>query len=132
MQFSVTSADRSARTICSTQSKQSWRNGTWSINDLWHFPIRHPNIDQSFVSDLMIDPDAAALTGVTIAIAHSLRVKVVDKGVESEGKATFLRARGCEELQGNLISRPVDGQEFRRFLVREKDDDVCRAEALTS
>jgi EAL domain-containing protein (putative c-di-GMP-specific phosphodiesterase class I) len=65
-------------------------------------------------------------------MAQSPRVKVVGEGVESEGKTTFLRALGCEELQGYLISRPVDGQEFRRFLVREKDDDVCGAEALTS
>ena len=48
---------------------------------------------------LMIDPDAAALTGAIIAMAHSVRAKVVGEGVESEEQATFLRSRGCEELQ---------------------------------
>jgi predicted signal transduction protein with EAL and GGDEF domain len=97
--------------------------GYSSINYLRHFPIRRLKIDRSFVSDLMTDPDAAALTGAIIAMAHSLRVAVVGEGVESEAQAYFLRERGCEELQGYLISRPVDSEGFRRFLVKEKDSD---------
>ena len=104
--------------------------GYSSINYLRHFPIRRLKIDRSFVSDLMIDPDAAALTGAIIAMAHSLRVKVVGEGVESEEQATFLRSRGCEELQGYLISRPVDDKEFRRFLVRDKDPEDSETESV--
>ncbi|MBW2723357.1 MAG: EAL domain-containing protein [Deltaproteobacteria bacterium] len=98
--------------------------GYSSINYLRHFPIRRLKIDRSFVSDLMTDPDAAALTGAIIAMAHSLRVKVVGEGVETEEQAHFLRTRGCEELQGYLISRPVCADEFERFLVREKDPET--------
>jgi diguanylate cyclase (GGDEF)-like protein len=98
--------------------------GYSSINYLRHFPIRRLKIDRSFVSDLMIDPDAAALTGAIIAMAHSLRVKVVGEGVETEEQAHFLRTRGCEELQGYLISKPVDSEDFRRFLVLEKDPET--------
>lgn len=95
--------------------------GYSSINYLRHFPIRRLKIDRSFVCDLMSDPDAAALTGAIIAMAHSLRVKVVGEGVETEDQARFLRERGCEELQGYLISPPVGSDDFRRFLVREKE-----------
>ena len=98
--------------------------GYSSINYLRHFPIRRLKIDRSFVSDLMSDPDAAALTGAIIAMAHSLRVKVVGEGVETEEQAHFLRTRGCEELQGYLISPPVASDEFERFLVLEKDEEA--------
>jgi EAL domain-containing protein (putative c-di-GMP-specific phosphodiesterase class I) len=54
-------------------------------------------------------------------MAHSLRVKVVGEGVETEDQARFLRERGCEELQGYLISPPIGSDDFRRFLVREKE-----------
>ncbi|MCP4038554.1 MAG: EAL domain-containing protein [bacterium] len=97
--------------------------GYSSINYLRHFPIRRLKIDRSFVSDLMSDPDAAALTAAIIAMAHSLRVKVVGEGVESEEQATFLRVRDCEELQGYLISPPVEADDFRRFLYSEKEVD---------
>ncbi len=98
--------------------------GYSSINYLRHFPIRRLKIDRSFVSDLLTDPDAAALTGAIIAMAHSLRVKVVGEGVEREEQAVFLRDRGCEELQGYLFSPPVDSNKFRRFLEPEKDEEI--------
>ncbi len=97
--------------------------GYSSINYLRHFPIRRLKIDRSFVNDLMTDPDAAALTAAIIAMAHSLRVKVVGEGVENEDQAAFLRDRHCEELQGYLFSPPVKASEFRRFLRPEKPDD---------
>ena len=95
--------------------------GYSSINYLRHFPIGRLKIDRSFVSDLLSDPDAAALTTAIIAMAHSLRVSVVGEGVENEEQADFLRSRGCEELQGYLFSPPVDHIEFRRFLEIDKD-----------
>ncbi|MDP6979202.1 MAG: EAL domain-containing protein [Myxococcota bacterium] len=99
--------------------------GYSSINYLRHFPIRRLKIDRSFVNDLMTDPDAAALTAAIIAMAHSLRVKVVGEGVESEEQAAFLRERGCEELQGYLFSPPVKASDFKKFLSPEKPDDDC-------
>jgi diguanylate cyclase (GGDEF)-like protein len=98
--------------------------GYSSINYLRQFPINRLKIDRSFVSDLMSNPDDAALTGAIIAMAHSLRVAVVAEGVETEEQACFLRKRGCEELQGYLISPPIDAVKFRRFLVREKEDEA--------
>ena len=96
------------------------------------FPIGRLKIDRTFVSDLMTNPDDAALTGAIIAMAHSLRVKVVGEGVETEEQAYFLRRRGCEELQGYLISPAVDPVTFLRFLVLEKDgeaDEVAEPES---
>ncbi len=101
--------------------------GYSSISYLRQFPIGRLKIDRSFVSDLMTNPDDAALTGAIIAMAHSLRVKVVGEGVETEEQAYFLSRRGCEELQGYLISPAVDPAMFLRFLVREKDDEMDEA-----
>jgi diguanylate cyclase (GGDEF)-like protein len=106
--------------------------GYSSINYLRQFPIGRLKIDRTFVSDLMTNPDDAALTGAIIAMAHSLRVKVVGEGVETEEQAYFLRRRGCEELQGYLISPAVDPVTFLRFLVLEKDgeaDEVAEPES---
>jgi diguanylate cyclase len=96
--------------------------GYSSLSSLRRFPIERVKIDRSFVGDITADPDDAALTTAILAMAQSLQLRVVAEGVETVEQADFLRARGCDELQGFLFSKPVPAAEFVRFLVRTKQE----------
>ena len=90
--------------------------GFSSLSYLKRFPVDTLKIDQSFVRDVLIDPDDAAITEAIISIAEKLRLRVVAEGVETEPQRDFLRARGCTEMQGYLFSPAVTADEFPRIL----------------
>lgn len=73
-------------------------------------------IDHSFVADVSTDRKTAALVRSMIAMAHSLSLKVVAEGVETRGQLAFLRAHGCDHIQGFLASRPVVADQFTEML----------------
>jgi EAL domain-containing protein (putative c-di-GMP-specific phosphodiesterase class I) len=62
------------------------------------------------------DPNAMALVSTIISLAHSLRLKVVAEGVETEDQAKFLRLLRCDEIQGYLISKPVPAEQLVALL----------------
>ncbi len=84
------------------------------LNYLKQFPIDTLKLDQSFVRDITAPEDSQIALGV-IALAHSLRLKVVAEGVETIGQLTFLRENACDRLQGYLFSRPMPAEHFERF-----------------
>ncbi|CAN0013792.1 unnamed protein product, partial [Discosporangium mesarthrocarpum] len=86
--------------------------GYSSLSYLRRFTIDRVKIDRSFVSELPDNPDDAALTSAILAMAHGLRLQVVAEGVETARQALFLRARGCDEVQGYLFGRPTPPDEF--------------------
>ncbi|MBZ5707336.1 MAG: EAL domain-containing protein [Acidobacteriia bacterium] len=94
--------------------------GYSSLSYLKTFPIDVLKVDRSFVKDVTHDPDDAAITRTVVAMAHSLGLKVVAEGVETEAQLGFLRACHCDELQGYLFSPPVVAEEMARFLVMER------------
>lgn len=80
--------------------------GYSSLSYLKSFPLSALKIDQSFVRDCMNDSDDAAIVNAIISMAHSLKLKVIAEGVETEGQLAFLRSLDCDFVQGFLYSCP--------------------------
>ncbi|MBI1921540.1 MAG: EAL domain-containing protein [Geobacter sp.] len=90
--------------------------GYSSLSYLKRFPLDELKIDQSFVRDLTTDPDDAAIVTTIIAMAHSLKLKVVAEGVETLGQLAFLIEHQCEEMQGYYFSKPLPVGQFEELL----------------
>jgi len=90
--------------------------GYSSFTQLRWVPLDALKIDQSFVKDLPGDEDASAITLAIIAMAHSLGIRVVAEGVETDQQLVFLRDHGCDEVQGFLFSPAVPAPQFVEFL----------------
>ena len=80
--------------------------GHSSLSYLKRFDIDTLKVDRSFVRDTPNDSDDKAITIAVIALAHGLGLRAVAEGVENDEQADFLRAQGCDEIQGYLLSRP--------------------------
>ncbi len=93
--------------------------GYSSLSYLKRLPIDAVKIDRTFVADLEQDRDDAAICATIIAMAHALELQVIAEGVETEGQLEYLRAQGCDQVQGYLISKPVTASELEReFLAK--------------
>ncbi|MDQ0074443.1 diguanylate cyclase (GGDEF)-like protein [Variovorax boronicumulans] len=90
--------------------------GYSSLSYLKNFPLSTIKIDRSFVNDLSQDADARALIDGIITLAHGLRMKVVAEGVETTAQLDYLRSRGCDEVQGYWLCKPVSADEARDFM----------------
>ncbi len=94
--------------------------GYSSLGYLKKFPIDKLKIDQSFVRDLMTDPDDAVIASTIISMAHSLKLKVIAEGVETAEQLAFLKQQGCDEMQGYYFSKPVSAGKFAELLAPGK------------
>lgn len=90
--------------------------GYSSMSYLRRFPIDKLKIDRSFIKDLTLDSDAAAIVQAIISLAHSLRLKVVAEGVETAAQLEQLRELGCDQYQGFYYSRAVLPSAIKEFL----------------
>ncbi|HLE52634.1 MAG TPA: EAL domain-containing protein, partial [Anaerolineales bacterium] len=72
--------------------------------------------DRSFISDVISDPDDAAITSAIIAMAHVLKLNVVAEGVETEMQLEFLKSQQCDHIQGYLISHAQPVEEITHLL----------------
>ena len=90
--------------------------GHSSLAYLKRFPVDHLKIDRSFIADIPADRGDAAITQAIIAMAHSLELKVIAEGVESEAQHQFLLAQRCDEYQGYFFSKPLPVEQMRALL----------------
>ncbi len=93
--------------------------GYSSLSYLKRFPVDTVKIDKSFVQDITEDPEDAALVDAIIAMTHSLKMTVVGEGGETKEQMEFLRAHGCEMMQGFYFGKPAAPEEFSRSLPRK-------------
>ncbi|GAB4390765.1 MAG: hypothetical protein Kow0025_25010 [Thermodesulfovibrionales bacterium] len=94
--------------------------GYSSLVSLRSFPVNTIKIDKAFVKDIITDPNPKAITRAIIAMAHSLNMEVVAEGVETAEQMEFLRAEGCDKIQGYIISPPVPAEEFTELLREDR------------
>ena len=89
--------------------------GYSSLSYLKRFPVDRLKIDRSFVQHIAAADDAVIVRAI-IALGHNLGLKVLAEGVETEQQLAFLRANGCDEMQGYYISAPVTAWQMTKLL----------------
>jgi diguanylate cyclase (GGDEF)-like protein len=97
-------------------SVDDFGTGYSSLSYLKRFPIDTLKIDRSFVKDLHVELDDAAICAAILAMAQQLGLNVVAEGVETKEQLEFLRLHGCNQIQGYLCSKPLPADQFAVLL----------------
>lgn len=107
-----------------TASLDDFGTGYSCLQYLRQLPVTTIKIDRSFVRDLPDDSGASVLCIAIIEMARALGIRTVAEGVETEEQCRFLRSKGCDVIQGYLVSPPLSPQRFEELLRRLDDGAV--------
>ena len=107
-----------------TVALDDFGTGFSSLTYLRKLPFSRIKIDQSFIRDMLIRPDCAAIVKSVIGLARELQISIVAEGVESAEQLNFLRQANCDEVQGYFIGRPVEAGHVLAFLGRHDENDT--------
>ncbi len=102
-----------------TFSIDDFGTGYSNLSYLKRFPVDILKVDRSFVKDIPGDLDDSAIADAIITMAHSLGMKVIAEGVETEQQSAFMRSHGCDAMQGYYFSKPVSAEDISVLLQRE-------------
>ena len=94
--------------------------GYSSLSYVKRFPIDVLKIDRSFVRGIPAQANDTVITTAIISMAHSLGIKVIAEGVETADQLAFLRAHGCDAMQGYYFSKPLPTEQFAELLRRRR------------
>lgn len=97
-------------------SLDDFGTGYASLSYLKRFPFEQLKVDRSFIRDITVDPDDAAIVRAIIAMGSTLRLNVVAEGVEADEQHAYLVEHGCQVFQGYLFGRPMPFEDFEASL----------------
>jgi diguanylate cyclase (GGDEF)-like protein/PAS domain S-box-containing protein len=103
--------------------------GYSSFGYLRQFQVSKLKIDRSFIRDVALNQDDAAITAAIISMAKSLRLRVIAEGVETEAQMSFLRDHQCDEIQGYYFSKPLAVDKVADKLRSHGSEPQARAQA---
>lgn len=106
-----------------TISVDDFGTGYSSLSYLHRFPIHTLKIDRTFILNMMKSTEDQAIVTAIIAMAKSLNMQIVAEGVETVDQLERLKGQGCHEIQGFLVSRPVNAEQVRQFFTDENHLD---------
>jgi diguanylate cyclase (GGDEF)-like protein len=103
--------------------------GYSNLRALMHLPIQTVKLDRSLICDVASDPRVAKLVASVLHAARALGIRIVAEGVEEEAQAIFLRASGCERMQGYWFARPMPADQMVTAL---RESQAATPRVLTS
>lgn len=106
-----------------TLSIDDFGTGYSSLAYLKRFAVDKLKIDQSFVRNLAVDKQDAAIIRSIIELGRGLNLRTIAEGVETDAQRLLLQAYGCNEAQGYLLGKPVPAHEFNAYLHRNEFAD---------
>ena len=103
--------------------------GQASLTYLKELPVEKLKIDQSFVRDIVTNPDDQLIVKATIELAHTLDLKVVAEGVETLAVCNLLAEMNCDYVQGYYVSRPLEADQVAGWLETAVKPDLLRGDS---